>query len=394
MGKALHVWANDQASLATATEAFICAGGVSTTEADAQAQFRQAGTFSLLGRRNLGGNGTNTVQLRVAGGNGNNVTAAAGTGWLQDDANSDVIAANTLVNLAFIDTGTSPTYGAVKVVFAASGDHCAYQGSGGPATVYDLQSTTQFIRFAGNHVVDGEATRANCQFKARPGGTMRAFQVNISANARTNNSVFASDIAGASGNSSITFAAGVTGLVVEDDGVTDTIADGALYCASITLLTGLEDLAVRLVACAITNASTDASDLACKVSNARAANANAHYWPLGGWQATVNETTEADVALKSGFAATARNLRVYLSANTYTVDAQLTFRVAAADRITVTLTASGGAGWYENTVDSCVFLATEDISYKIVGGSSGSITIENIMVTIQDAPTLFAQSIM
>jgi hypothetical protein len=385
MGKALHCWANSQNVLATATEAFVSSGGVASTEADAQAQFRHAGTFRNLGRVNLGGNGTNTIRLRVAGGNGNLVTSAAGTGWLADDTNSDTIAANTLVNYAFTDTGSSPTYGVVKVVFAASGDHCAYLASGGPAVICDAASETRFLRFAGEIVADGEATRANCQFKARPGGTMRAFQVNISANARTNNSVFASDIAGASGNSSITFAAGVTGLVVEDDAVTDTIADGALYCASITLDTGVEDLAVRIVACAITNASVAKSELALKVSVARAASATAHYLPLGGWAgAAIAETTETDVALKPGFAGTGSRLRVYLSANTYTVDAQLTFRVAGVDRITTTLTASGGAGWYENTTDSFAFVETDDLSYKIVGGTSGSITIENIMVTIED----------
>jgi hypothetical protein len=393
MGKALHVWANSKQTVATATKSFICAGGLSSTEADAQAQFRQAGTFTNLGRMNVGGNGTNTIRLRVAGGNGNLVTAAAGTGWLADDINSDTIAANTLINLLFSDTGTSPSYGVVKTVFAASGDHCAYAAGGGPATIYDLASTTQFIRFAGNHVVDGEATRANCQFKARPGGTMRAFQVNISANARTNNSVFASDIAGASGNSSITFAAGVTGLVVEDDAVTDTIADGALYCASITLDTGDEDLAVRLVACAITNATVDKSDVALKVSTTRAASATAHYFALGGWQGGV-DTTEANVTLRPGFAGTASNLRIYLSANTYSVNGTLSMRKNGADVITVPITLLGGAAWYENTTDSATFLATDDLCFAIVGGTTASITIENIMVTIQDAPTLFAQSVM
>ena len=384
MGKALHVWSNAVSAIASGNEGWITSGSVvGATEANAQGSFRQAGTFSLLGTNNMGGNGANTVQLRVAGANGNLVVTRTGTGYQEDSANSDTISANTLLNFAFTDTGTNPTYGAIKFLFAASGDHCAYYGSAASGgQVCDVASTTVYIPFAGNFVPDGHTSEARTQLKSRATGTLRSFQVRVTANARTNDSTFRTRKNTANGNGLITFATGVTGLVI-DDANTDTLADGDLFNASLTLDTGVQDLTVSIVAAAITNASAAKNDLFCFLNAAtRAASATAHYQALGGFT-SLAQTTEANFTIQPGFAGTASNLGIYLAANTYAGSCTFVLRKNGAAAITLTITA-GQTGWLENTTDTATFAATDTLCYELDEGTSGSITVEMMRVTVQD----------
>lgn len=385
MGKALHgAVVNSAANNSFGTP---CGGTTTnTTEGNIQMSFRQAGTFSLLGFNNQTGDGTNTVRFRPGGGDGNQVVARVGAGWQQDVSNTDVISANTLISFGYTDTGTNPSYTPVIVVFQASGDHCCYHVcSSGTVRVFDVASATRFVALDGALVADGTATEAEAQLMCRATGTMRSFQVRVTANARVNQSDWRTRLNGGNGAGLVSYAAGATGLVV-DDSNTDTIADGDLINASVTLGTGVEDLTVTLVGAAITASSGATSDLfrwSQFAGLSRSATATAFYFPLVGFGAINLKPTEADTTIRAGFNGTASKLRNYITANTNTDSCTITFRKNAGAGITQTI-ASGATGWLENSSDTCTFDTDDDICYEIVGGGTGNITHKAAAVSIQD----------
>ena len=360
-----------------------------TTEAPTQASCTENAAFTALGVNIIsGGSGTNTVTFRDAGADGQNVASRSGAGVAEDTTHTDTLTAGDLFNLAYTDTGTSSTTAWTKANVELASGYGAFQGSAAYAgSVMDAASATNFIPLTGNLPPDGTTPEANVAFKARGYDTFEALQVRVTANARTNDSVFKNRINAADGTGVITFAAGVTGLVTAT-GLGDAITAGQTIGASVTLLTGVEDLTVTFVTATLKSSITK-QDIWAGVSSgtARAASATAHYSPIGGlaFASVLTSFTEAQARVKPGFAGTASNLRCYLSANTYGADATLKLYKAGSAVITTTLTASGGAGWYENTSDTVSFTDTDELSFEFVGGTSGSATIRMVGVTL--APT-------
>lgn len=386
MGKALHVRANNAAGVCPSGtfDAWGAGGSAASnaTESNSQLSIRQAGTFSRLGYNNQGGSGTNTVTFRVAGADGNDVATGTGTGWQEDTTHTDVISANTLVGFAFTDTGTDPSYSALKVLFESSGDHCCYHVAVNPnSSSFSAASTTRFQAFYGTMSV--AVAEANTQVKARATGTLRSFQVRVTGNARTTQTDFKTRIDGADGNGLVSFAAGITGLVVDDSG-TDTISDGALFNSSITTGSGTEIINISIVAAAITSASPTESDLAkAGNGNNRTGGATANYSPIGGTHTINTRTVEAECQLKPGFGGTARNLRVNISANSLTGDMTLKVMKNGTAALTLTITATT-TGWIENSSDTLDFLADDTLSYEWDEGTSGSITLQSAVMTLLD----------
>jgi hypothetical protein len=244
----------------------------------------------------------------------------------------------------------------------------------------DAASSTRFIHLSGELLADADTSEANCQIRNKSASKLNSFQVQCSTNARTNNSVFKSRKNGADGNCSVTFGAGVTGLVI-DTSNEDTLAADDLFCASITLLTGVEDLGVNLVAAALETTSGHKNEVVGFHGVSRAASATEHYWALGGWIA-VNTLTEAQAFIETGFDGEISNLQGYISANTYTGSADLNARIEGADAITVTVGA-GITGWVQNTA-SAAFTDTDNLNLSFVGGTSGSATVFHTVITVED----------
>jgi len=391
MGKTLVVWGNltDAANISNNT--FACIGGGQQFPGSLSVSglfLRDAGTFSFLGYNNRRGGGTNTVRFNVAGASGNQVVAQAGTGWLEDTTNTDVVAADTTVQLGFTDSGTNPCYSVVKMCFEASADTVAHQIASNAAVNYDVPSATRFLRFAGTQVADGIATEAQAQVKVRAAGTVESLHVRVSANARTNNSDFTVRVNGSNGAGTVQFGAGVTG-VLYDDTHTDAVASGDLLCGSITLSTGTEDLNVTVIACVVRN-TAGLSDLFFEAPDGtvgRAASATSHYTPLGGAWPWCNPgtTTEANVSLKvGGFDGTISNLRAYIQSNTYSGSCQIRIFKNGSAALTLTI-AAGATGWQENTVDTLQFVAGDTLSYEINGGTAGILVMRVAGITFGPA---------
>jgi hypothetical protein len=381
MSKALMVWRiQGGAAIASGVETTPFGSGAGTTEANAQTSATEAATFSALrGLIVSGGSGTNTLQFRDATANGALVGSRAGTGLLEDATHSDLVDADALFNYAYTDTGTNSAFTWVSTLVEFSSGHGNFHGVAS-SSICDAESSTRYFKLAGNVLVDGDATETNTQWKNRGYTSFEALQARCSANARTNTSSFRNRINAGFGSLQCDFASGVTGLVV-DKTPTDALADGDLINASLTLDTGVEDLTVTIVAATL-KSSTSKSETwsAFGAGHARAASATATYNPIGG--ALGNEDpTEANSRIKVGFAARVSNLRCYLSANTYGGNGTLKLYQNGSPVLTTTLTASGGAGWYENTSDTIDIDDDDELSFEFDEGTSGTITIQSVGIT-------------
>ena len=383
MGKALIV--GTTADTAATGEEFNPFGFVAYTGSEAQTQVNctEDATFSNIRTNIISGNsGTATFTFRDAGAAGNQTFQITGTGSNEDATNTDVLSAGDLFNIAYSDTGTNSNlpWFAANVTFASG--HGNFHGIGGYATiVFDAQSSTRFIPLAGNLVADGGTTENNLEWKNRGYTSFEALQVLVAANARTNNSDFKNRINGGPGSLVCQFAGGATGRVT-DSSPADSLADGDTINASITLDTGLEDLTISNVIATLKSSSSKSEIwIGIHAGVARTASATAHYVPIGGYLFSLTALTEAQARLKPGFAAVVSNLRCYLSANTYTGDGTLKLYQNGSAVLTTTITASGGAGWYENTSDTITIDADDELSFEFDEGTSGSITIHSVGIT-------------
>lgn len=358
-----------------------------TTEAQSQVQATEEVTFSgMRGEIASDGNGTNNFRFRNNSANGNQFQAVVGPGPVafEDAVNSDTVAAGNPFNGAYTDSGTSSIMRTVGFNVEFTNGHGNFHMASGTANVVmDVDGSTRYLPIHGLLAADGTATIANVQFEVREYTTIEAYQIRINANVRTSDSVYSLNINGTDVGTPITFATTATGLQVVTE--QHDLVPGDLVCISQTLGAGAaEDLNFGF--CCVTMKSTgnaSAAGYGSQNGTARAASATANYYSFGGGTTTV----QTSAAFKVGFAARCASLRCYLSANTYTADATLKLFVNGSDSgYTTTITAGGGAGWYRNLADHFDISETDTVSFEIVGGTSGSITIHQIFVSFEPIP--------
>ena len=354
-----------------------------TTELRTQVSCTEAATFSLLGAQILsGGSGDNTFQFRDAGANGSSVIVITGASRGEDTSNTDTLSASDLFNLAYTDTGTSSTMGWVKSNVEFASGHGNFHGVASyNGIVHDAASSTRFLPLFGQLQLDGNGTEDNTEWKTRAYDSFEALQVRVSANARSNDSIFRNRIQGANGTAVITFGSGATGLI-SDTALGDAISDGDTVNASLTLDTGVEDLTVNFLVATLKSSSNKSETfIGIQSGAARSASATENYCPIGGYLQSLAVFTEEQARIKVGFAAVVSNLRCYLSANTYTGNGTLKLYQNGVAVLTTTITASGGAAWYENTSDTITIDADDELSFEFDEGTSGSITIHSAGIT-------------
>jgi hypothetical protein len=385
MGKALMAGMHGQ-TLTSGEEWLIAANFNGTAEANVQYQATEEATFTGLRGEIASGNDVSaTFRFRNNGVGGNQSVVIAGTGAFEEDAGvSDTVSAGNVFNAAYTDTGTDSVVRTLAINVEFASGHGNFHGASGSSNlIMDVASATRYLPIHGTCAADGTATIANAQFKVREYTSLEAFQVRIIANARLNDSVFSVNVNGTDVGTAITFATTVTGLQVVT-GMGISLSPGDLVCISMTLGAGVEDLSFGF--CGVTMKSTanaSAAGYATQAGTARAASATSDYYSFG--QGTT--TVQTSAAVKVGFAARCKNLRCYLSANTYTADATLKLFVNGVDSgLTTVVTAGGGAGWYENTADTFDIDDNDVVSFEIVGGTSGSITIHQIWVSFEEIP--------
>jgi hypothetical protein len=383
MAKSIIVGAANTAS-ASGTFLHVGGGAAASTEIQTEYAVTHDCVFSSL-RRNIptGGSGTNTCQFRKNGSNGSLVATGTGTGAAADTTHTDSLVAGDVFSLAITDDGTDPLYRHVSMnVEFDTGTGTFFRNSSGSAQVFDVASATRFIPIAGGLQTDGTATEANAQFKIRGYSLVDAFQVRVDSNARVTDTIFKLRINGSDvAASSITVGAGVTGLFMVT-GINQALADGDLICAAIVTDTGVEDLTLNFIGATLLS-SAGATELWTGNVNgvARTASATPDYYVPGGTLFSRATTTGTDII--TGFAADCTGLRLFVSANTYTGAATLKLFVNNVDSGFTTTINAGATGWIENTTDTETILATDEICWEIVGGTSGSMTVTAIGMTLE-----------
>jgi hypothetical protein len=383
MGKALLINRPSAVLVSGQEKSLLGDSSATTTELNTQTSCTEAAIFSNL-RANIisGGSGTNNFRFRDAGADGSGLATIAGAGIAEDLVNTDTLSAADLFNIAYTDTGSSSTITWMTANVEFSSGHGNFHGCASYAgQVLDVASETRFFGLAGALLTDGAASEATVAWKVRGYTSFEAFQVRVTANARTNTSTFKNRINAGDGTGQIDFTAGATGLL-SDTGLADAISDGQQVSVSVTLDTGVEDLTITLIVGTFKSSSSKSETfLHNDIGIARAASSTAHYVTPGGAITNLTAQTETQARIRPGFAAVVSNLRCYLSANTYTVDGTLKLYQNGVAVITTTITASGGAAWYENTADSITIDADDELSFEFDEGTSGSITVHSVGIT-------------
>lgn len=390
MGSALIIHANP--GLGYGSNSFISLGGTgslnTTAEDRLQLYCTEAATFSnLRARIHAGNSGTATLVTRNNGSTVNQSVAIAGTDVGEDTSNSDTVSAADLFNYLVTLTGSQAQYSWItSIVSFSSGHGNFHQASQGVGNVYDISNGTTYLQLCGNCFNDGATTEADAAWRVRGYDTFEAIQVYVQANARTNDSTVTNRIAAAAGTGSITIGSGATGMFT-DTGLSDSISDGEACCLELALGANANDLTLSSFGGTFKSSSSK-SDVFGGVPQglSRAASATEHYVPIGGrTPGTLTTLTESEARIKPGFEATVSNVRIYCTANTYGGDGTLKLYKNGTAVITTTITSSGGAAWYENTSDTTTITDTDELSFGLDEGTSGSITFTLLGLTF--APT-------
>jgi hypothetical protein len=367
----------------------------SLTEADVQFVTRIAGVLSNFSANATTTTGTSrTATVRVNGANGNGTISWAGgaSGVATDGSHTDALSAGDKINLVFSYSGSNPTLSWFSALFSATGTHACFYPIFGSAKTFSTDLSTIYIWPAGQNNMS--TTEANQQVKCRTAATLKNAQCSVNVNARVTDSTVKSRINGADGTIAITVTAGVTGIF-EDTTHTDALASGDLYDFSITNGVGTSQaLTFQTYGCSIQNDSTAQNDIFATSGSTRAASATASYAFIIGNAST--NATETNQTIEHGFALTASKMRIFVSDNTYAADATMRLRKNAADGSqNITLTA-GVTGWFEDSTNTDSIIATDNVCYSIVGGTSGSITYQStgLTETPVGAAAIFTKSLI
>jgi len=334
------------------------------------------GTFSQLGLK-IDSTGTSrslTFRKNTANGNQSITIADAASGWLEDAVNTDSLADGDDFSSLFNESGTNPDIFALRVIFESDSGHVSFIG-GQSGILGQTASTTFYHYFFATS--DFTQTEANTSTKARAVGTLSGFAVYLSSNGRSSDTPAYVRINTANGNQTVTLTASTTGLF-QDTTNTDTLSDGDLWTWSTVNGTGSGFpsgyATIQL------DSSNTSNEIFSKRDQTRAASATVHYGSFAG-QIIHDHTTEAEPKIQHGIAVDTSNLRCYVPTNTYSAAATLRMRKNGANgNQSVSITAST-TGWFEDSVNTDSFGATDDMNWSIVGGTTGSITTTAIGIT-------------
>lgn len=220
-------------------------------------------------------------------------------------------------------------------------------------------------------------TEANHQIEMRVSGTFKNLSVNVSANARTTNTVFKLRKNGADTGLTVTYGSGETGRK-NDTSNTVSVAANDLICLAITTSTGTQTLSLLTYNIEFENADTPNGVFLLTANNyvlgAQSRNQTLYVGLVGYSDLIAAETTHKMRLVEGGF--TARNIGCRISTNSINTTSNLYLRVNGADSALVAPITSTQTGWLEDTTNSVSLSAGDEIAGRfLIGTGSGSQTI-------------------
>ena len=386
---------NDNQTRYYAVSGCIDSASESATEADRQVTWRESGTAANLFLRVL----TNTCTvtsvfvLRVNGASSAltlNVTADA-TGEFEDITHAVSLADGDEVcyQLAIpTEAGTNSMACSVTGMTFTASSNTATVVTTPESTNVGTASATRYFSVVASPATATEAA-ATCALEGTDGFVVSNLFVYVSANARTNNTVFVSRNNGFDGNLTVTFGSTETGIK-EDTSNSDTIIGG--YCLKATTGAGTETITIQQRAVTLTSMRTFTM-IGNTLSGAYAPVAGVtNYFHCGKLAAAT--TTEASAQLLSRITCTLRDLQVEVSANTVTTSATtIKSRINGADgnQIVSFAAAETGAKSDASNTDAIMAGSSRYCLQVIVPATTGAITFRNAALFGESAAGVGAQ---
>jgi hypothetical protein len=336
-----------------------------------------AGTMSkLLLYVTTGSSSGNTTYLTYKNGTQVNLTITVptnATGLFSDITNSDTFAVGDRFEI-----GGKLSAGSVATVVRSVA--LKYEPSSGNAFAYNWAApgsaaSTNFMPLSGN--LNGTATEANNRSLMRAAGTLRRMSVYVQNNTSTTTTTFRTRKNGANGSQVITFAASTTGRFTDTTN-TDTVASGDIFNYTHTGSNATPGVGASM---SFTVSGTTWDLVNSYPSTTRGASATPTYISMD----KGTSTTEANKRMyfPPGEGVKITRPRVYLSANTYAATATIQGQINGSAGSTLISITNGVTGWFEDTTNADNVPGDNYFSMAIVGGTSGSITIEAFVATCQ-----------
>ena len=236
-----------------------------------------------------------------------------------------------------------------------------------------LASQTAYVTANGH--LDHTTTEAQAKLRIKGNFTASNLYASIDSNARTTDTTFTTRKIGATGGQTFTYTSAQTG-VKEDTTGTDTLVDGDDYNYGITTGTGTEAIQTRVLCSRLVNTDSQFILMAGNPAGQAQAFNVTNYFEAGG-SASGAGTTEATFQMLSRMNFTARELQVYVSANTIATSATVvTTRVNGANSVLTLSIAAGATGLQADSVNAAAVNAgTDELSHQVVTpNTSGSLT--------------------
>lgn len=390
MARSLFGAANVNTVSASTTAAYVPLGGSntgSTTEDQVEFKIAVAGALARPGVnvRSTAGT-TRTLVLRKN--NADGVNWAFGDGAAQvyvDDtgaAGSVSVAVDDRVCFSVYTSASTYPFVALFANFTRTGSAVSFYNSGvSTGVTFSTASASRNYGlggFAGAYN-DGDT---NARTEIGVSGTFRGGHAFILTNGRSTNTTFTLYVDGVATAITFTVAGGVTGFV-EASGLTASVTAGQRAHWQQTNGSGAGTFTFLFLGVSLEATSGTKSDVVTRGSTgvARTGSATPTYTPILG-RLLLTGTTEANATIKLGFPAKLSNLRFLTGTAGY--DTTITLRVGGAGSALTKTQASGASGWAADTVNEVTVAATDEVCIEVSGGTSGSTTIHEIGLTIED----------
>ena len=352
-----------------------------TTETEFQVPVRDAGVFSnmyvLVTSNSIAA--SSVITLRKTGtATGVTVTyTSTQTGIKEDTSNTDTFAATDTGNWQLVTGGASGTIlikiAALQFDPTTAGDCVTFFLVGvNAAKAISVASTTNYFVPNGQigTLVTAEATQ---QWRARAAFTAQDFSVYVTANTRTTDTVFGTRKNTGAGGQTVTYTSGQTGAK-EDTSGTDTLAAGDDYNYYCTTATATGTLSLMKIGSNLVSTAGHFAMLAGVTVGFGVGPSTTTYSGISGSWDTV---AEANGTVYPRFTFTAKELGVYVSANTNAVLAcTVTLRDGLADSSVIVSYAAAQTGLKNDSANTTeITSGTDKINYEITNSDvAGSVS--------------------
>lgn len=357
-----------------------------STESNALIAWRTAGTFSnmycRIGSNTVTATTTITFRKNTAAGNQTISIPSSTTGEFSDSTHTDTVVAGDTVDYQVVigATGTSISFLALNTVFTAtSGTVLRFTQTNASAVADSTASSTLFAGICGP-IKALTSTEANTQFKVKAAFTLQNFYTKITANTKVTTSTVGSRKNGGIGNLIVSVPALTTG-VFEDLTHSDSLVSGDLINYYLTQGAGATSISVLFLSAELASATNQNHCVAADQAGASAATGTG-FFPIGGDVGATTSTTAAQSSVSFGY--TASNLECFISTNAAASPKVLSFQKNGVDGNQTISIPAGTTGYFEDTVNSDVVSATQELRYQLINAGGPNIVFRNLghLVTV------------